>query len=72
MQMLTNQIFMRDVTMTSDTKKAMDVEMKAIKGAVGLADFNIYLLEPGTVDWTTYSSDIMQAILAASALGTVG
>ena len=58
--MIPKHIFMRDINASSDAKKAMELNLKAIESAVGLGFYTNYYMENGTLDWMTYAANIMK------------
>ena len=60
-KLMAKQIFTRDISMSLDTKKAIDLNVKAIEQAVTVGFYRNYYTDTGFLDWTLYSSHIMQA-----------
>ena len=65
---LAKQIFMRDLKASSDARKAMDLNIKAIACAITLGFYNNYFMENGVLDWAIYTTHIMKATDARGGL----
>ena len=58
---IAKHIFVRDINSSSDTKKAMELNLKAIESAICFGFYTNYYMENGTLDWVTYTANIMKA-----------